>query len=43
VRLLIQCLRGATGPIQELLLPRKPTGFRPQVNHHGLPRETKAA
>ena len=43
VRLLIQCLRGATGPLQELLLPRKPTGFRPQVNHHGLSPETKAA
>jgi HD-GYP domain-containing protein (c-di-GMP phosphodiesterase class II) len=43
VRLLIQCLRGAQGPIAELDLPRKPTGFRPQVNHHGLPPESRAA
>ena len=43
VRLLVHCLRGATGSIQELLLPRKHTGFRPPVNHHGLPPETRAA
>ena len=43
VRLLIQCLRGASAPIQELELPRKPTGFRPPKNHHGLAPECRAA
>lgn len=36
VRLLIHCLRGASGSLAELPLPRKPTGFRPPVNHHGV-------
>jgi HD-GYP domain-containing protein (c-di-GMP phosphodiesterase class II) len=36
VRLLIHCLRGGRGPVPDLHLPRKPTGLRPAVNHHGL-------
>ena len=43
VRLLIHCLRGVRGPLGELQLPRAPTGFRPEVNHHGLPAESRAA
>ncbi len=43
VRLLIHCLRGARGPFNDLQLPRAPTGFRPQVNHHGLSPESRAA
>lgn len=43
VRLLIHCMRGARGSIAELQLPKKATGFRPQVNNHGLPPETRAA
>lgn len=43
VRLLIHCLRGARGPLNDLQLPRAPTGFRPPVNHHGLPPEARAA
>ncbi len=43
VRLLIHCLRGSSGSLLDLQLPRKPTGFRPQVNHHGLPPESRAA
>ena len=41
VRLLIHCMRGANGSLSELQLPRKPTGFRPPVNHHGLPPEAR--
>ena len=36
VRLLIHCMRGSGEPITDLVLPRKPTGFRPPVNHHGV-------
>lgn len=36
VRLLVHCLRGAQGPLGELPLPRKATGFRPAENHHGV-------
>jgi HD-GYP domain-containing protein (c-di-GMP phosphodiesterase class II) len=36
VRLLIHCLRGAPGDLDDLVLPRNPTGFRPPVNHHGV-------
>lgn len=36
VRLLIHCLRGAQGPLDELQLPMKPSGFRPPRNHHGV-------
>jgi HD-GYP domain-containing protein (c-di-GMP phosphodiesterase class II) len=43
VRLLIHCLRGGRGPLQDLPLPRKATGFRPTVNHHGLAPEARAA
>jgi hypothetical protein len=43
VRLLVHCLRVAPGSIQELQLPRKHTGFRPPVNHHGLSPEMRAA
>jgi hypothetical protein len=43
VRLLVHCLRGGAGSIQELQLPRKHTGFRPPVNHHGLAPEMRAA
>ena len=43
VRLLIHCLRGAKGHLGELPLPRKPTGFRPPVNHHGVAPEARAA
>ena len=37
VRLLIHCLRGASGPVASLPLARQPRGFRPPVNKHGLP------
>ena len=43
VRLLIHCLRGASGHFNELQFQRAPTGFRPQVNHHGLAPESRAA
>ncbi len=43
VRLLVQCLRGASGPLDELQLPRRPTGFRPPLNYHGLAPATRAA
>jgi HD-GYP domain-containing protein (c-di-GMP phosphodiesterase class II) len=43
VRLLVHCLRLAPGSIQELQLPRKHTGFRPPVNHHGLSPEMRVA
>jgi len=43
VRLLIHCLRSAKGGLGELLLPRKPTGFRPPENHHGVSPEARAA
>lgn len=36
VRLLIHCLRGARGPLQELQLPAKATGFRPPKNQYGV-------
>ena len=36
VRLLIHCLRGARGSMQELKLPRTATGFRPLRNCHGV-------
>jgi HD-GYP domain-containing protein (c-di-GMP phosphodiesterase class II) len=41
VYLLIHCLRGGNGAAAELILPRKPTGFRPPVNHHGVAPETR--
>src|SRR6266446_2340345 len=41
VRLLIHCLRGGSGAASELVLPRKPTGFRPPANHHGVGPETR--
>ncbi|HEY4884806.1 MAG TPA: HD domain-containing phosphohydrolase [Myxococcales bacterium] len=41
VRLLIHCLRGGSGAASELVLPRKPTGFRPPANHHGVAPETR--
>jgi HD-GYP domain-containing protein (c-di-GMP phosphodiesterase class II) len=41
VRLLIHCLRGGSGAAGQLLLPRKPTGFRPPLNHHGVEPETR--
>jgi len=41
VRLLIHCLRGGSGAANELVLPRKPTGFRPPANHHGVGPETR--
>ncbi len=41
VRLLIHCLRGGSGAAGvEMVMPRKPTGFRPPVNHHGVAPET---
>ena len=43
VRLLIHCLRGARGSLGELALPRKPTGFRPPRNHHGVARTSEPA
>ena len=43
VRLLVHCLRGAAGSIQELQLPTKHTGFRPPVNHYGLSPERLSA
>ena len=43
VRLLIHCLRGGRGQLQELHLPRRPTGFKPPSNHHGLAPESRAA
>ena len=41
VYLLIHCLRGGSGAAAELVLPRKPTGFRPPMNHHGLAPEAR--
>ena len=41
VYLLIHCLRGGNGAAAELVLPRKPTGFRPPVNHHGVAPEAR--
>jgi len=41
IRLLIRCMRGAK-PQAELRFPSKPTGFRPQVNHHGVARTRSA-
>jgi HD-GYP domain-containing protein (c-di-GMP phosphodiesterase class II) len=41
VRLLIHCLRGGSGITPDMTLPRKPTGFRPPVNHHGVEPETR--
>jgi HD-GYP domain-containing protein (c-di-GMP phosphodiesterase class II) len=43
VRLLIHCLRGGRGSMQELELPRKATGFKPERNHHGVAPEASAA
>ena len=37
VKLLIHCLRGARGPLREVRLPKRSTGFRPARNHHGTP------
>jgi len=42
VRLLIHCLRGAKGSMNELKLPRTATGFRPARNHHGIGQEARA-
>jgi len=40
VKLLIHCLRGGEGAAGvDMILPRKPTGFRPPVNHHGVAPE----
>ena len=36
VRLLIHCLRGAKGGLNEIRLPKRQTGFRPERNHHGI-------
>ncbi|OLD47726.1 MAG: hypothetical protein AUI48_02575 [Chloroflexi bacterium 13_1_40CM_2_68_14] len=41
VRLLIHCLRGGNGTAGELALPRKPTGFRPPANNHGVEVERR--
>jgi HD-GYP domain-containing protein (c-di-GMP phosphodiesterase class II) len=41
VRLLIHCLRGANGTAGDLVLPRKPTGFRPPANNHGVEPEAR--
>ena len=38
VRLLIHCMRGAKGQMNDLRLPRTATGFRPARNHHGVSR-----
>ena len=44
VRLLIHCLRGASGALDDLQLPQRPTGFRPPQNHHGVaPAEAATA
>jgi HD-GYP domain-containing protein (c-di-GMP phosphodiesterase class II) len=43
VRLLIFCMRGSRGSLQGLKLPRAATGFRPDVNHHGMPTATATA
>lgn len=43
IRLLVHCLRGAHEPLAELALPRKPTGFRPSRNHHGVARTGEPA
>ena len=44
VRLLIHCLRGARGALDDLRLPHKASGFRPARNHHGLaPAEAATA
>jgi HD-GYP domain-containing protein (c-di-GMP phosphodiesterase class II) len=42
VRLLIHCMRGGRGAALDLALPRKPTGFRPSMNHHGTAPEPRA-
>jgi len=42
VRLLIHCMRGGRGAALDLTLPRRPTGFRPPVNHHGVAPESRA-
>lgn len=42
VHLLIHSLRGAHGPMKELQLPRKRTGFRPPANYHGVARAAAA-
>jgi hypothetical protein len=36
VRLLVHCMRGAKGGLQDLKLPRQLTGFRPAENRHGV-------
>ena len=36
VRLLVFCMRGGQGGLNDLKLPRSQTGFRPPVNHHGM-------
>jgi HD-GYP domain-containing protein (c-di-GMP phosphodiesterase class II) len=36
VHLLIHSLRGGRGPVKEMKLPRKRTGFRPTANYHGV-------
>lgn len=43
VKLLIHCLRGGSGTASELVLPRKPTGFRPPANNHGVEPETRVS
>jgi len=43
VRLLIHCLRGGNGSAGELVLPRKPTGFRPPANKHGVEPEARVS
>jgi HD-GYP domain-containing protein (c-di-GMP phosphodiesterase class II) len=42
IRLLVHCLRGATGPLTPLSFPRQATGYRPVQNHHGVAREPRA-
>ena len=41
VRVLIHCLRGNPEVAADLIMPRKSTGFRPPVNHHGIEPETR--
>src|SRR5216683_3035536 len=41
VRMLVQCLRGGEGQLTELVLPRKPTGFRPPANRYGVAPEAR--
>ena len=43
VRLLIHCLRGGSGPLQQLPLPKRATGFRPSQNCHGAGGPVAAA